>query len=55
MKQGNEEFKFIKNPENKELRNYIFQKNSKTKTAFYFVASVLVMLITALFVTAFAF
>ncbi len=54
MKQGKEDFKFIKNPENTEQRNYIFQKNKKTKTAFYFVASVLVFLIAALFATAFA-
>lgn len=53
MKQGKEEFKIVKDPENVEQRNYIFQKNKKTTAAFYFVAIVLIALIAAIAVTAF--
>ena len=53
MKQGKENFKIVKDPENVEQRNYIFQKNKKTKTAFYFVATVLIAIITAIAATAF--
>ncbi|WP_156168936.1 hypothetical protein [Kordia jejudonensis] len=50
MKQGNEDFDFVKD-ENKEQGNYIFQKNKKTKIAFFFIAAVLAILIFAVALT----
>lgn len=44
MKQGQEETKFVKEPE-EPTRDYIFQKNGITKTATYIVAAFLVLLI----------
>lgn len=37
-------FEFVKE-KNKKKRNYIFQKDSITKTGFYFIAAILVILI----------
>lgn len=50
MKQGEEETKFIKEPE-EPTRNYIFQKNGITKTATYIVAGFLVVLVIALIIS----
>lgn len=44
MKQGEEQTKFVKEPE-EPTRHYIFQKNAITKTATYIVAAFLVLLI----------
>ena len=51
MKQGEEDFNFIKDEESPK-ENYIFQKNTKTKIAFYFIAIILGMLIFAVSLTA---
>ncbi|EDP97514.1 hypothetical protein U8527_04155 [Kordia algicida OT-1] len=53
MKQGKEDFKLVKDSDNESKRNYIFQNNTKTKAAFYFVAFVLVILIVAVTATAY--
>ncbi|MBS9464309.1 hypothetical protein KIM67_17935 [Flagellimonas sp. 389] len=52
MKQGEEKTQFIKEEEN-ETRKYIFQKNTKTKTAFYFVLTVLILLALVVSITGF--
>lgn len=51
MKQGEEDFKIVKDSDNTSRRNYIFQNNTKTKAAFYFVAFVLLILIVAVAAT----
>ncbi len=43
MKQGKEDFEFVKEEKDKK-RNYIFQKDKLTKVGFYNVASLLVVL-----------
>lgn len=43
MKQGNEDFEFVKN-KNSDKGNYIFQKDKLTKYGFYFVGAVLVII-----------
>ncbi|WP_430411736.1 hypothetical protein [Kordia sp.] len=50
MKQGQEDFDFIKDEEKKQ-GNYIFQNNKKTKFAFYFIAAVIAFLIFAVALT----
>lgn len=52
MKQGTEDFDLVKNP-NEDKENYIFQKNKKTKVAFFIVAIVLALLVFAVATTAF--
>lgn len=49
-KQGKEKFEIVKD-ENKQKRNYVFQKNTKTKIGFVFILSVLVVLILAVAMT----
>ena len=44
MKQGNEEVKFVKEPE-EETQNYIFQKNKKTKVGVFVFITILLFLI----------
>lgn len=51
MKQGKENFEFVKDDEKESQRNYIFQDNPKTKIAFYFIAIVLILLIVAVATT----
>lgn len=46
MKQGEEETEFVKDEE-QSTRKYIFQKNTITKVAFFFVLVVLILLIIA--------
>ena len=53
MKQGEEGFEFVKDAEEDNKRNYIFQDNAKTKTGFYIVAAILILLIIAVAATAF--
>lgn len=50
MKQEEEEedFKFVKIKKDHEKRNYIFQRDKLTKYVFYFIATVLIILILAL-------
>ena len=50
MKQGEENFEVAKEPE-AQKGNYIFQKNKKTKIAFYFIAVILILLIIAVAVS----
>jgi hypothetical protein len=50
MKQGNEDFKFIKEKNDKK-GNYIFQKDKLTKYGFYFVGTILVILAVALVIS----
>lgn len=50
MKQGDENTKFVKDDEN-PTKKYLFQKNNKTKIAFYFIAVVLILLILAIVIT----
>jgi len=50
MKQGQENFDFIKEEENSNT-NFIFQKNTKTKVAFYVIAAILAILILAVVIT----
>ncbi|NHF61002.1 hypothetical protein FK220_016745 [Flavobacteriaceae bacterium TP-CH-4] len=52
MKQ--EETKFIKEPE-EPTRQYIFQKNIKTKTGAYFIVLVLALLLLGIIASAFYF
>ncbi|MCL5127978.1 MULTISPECIES: hypothetical protein [unclassified Algibacter] len=47
MKQGKENFEFVKD-KNDEKGNYIFQKDKLTKYGFYFVAAILIILVTFL-------
>ena len=54
MKQGEEETKFVKEP-TEPTRKYIFQKNTITKAAFFFVVAVLVFLILSVAFTGFIF
>ncbi|AWX43189.1 hypothetical protein HME9304_00176 [Flagellimonas maritima] len=54
MKQGEENTKFVKNEE-EPTRKYIFQNNTKTKTAFYFILAALILLIIAVAITGFGF
>ncbi|MFD0798392.1 hypothetical protein ACFQZJ_13045 [Maribacter chungangensis] len=54
MKQGKEETKFIKEPE-EPTRDYIFQKNGITITAAYIVVGFLILLIAGLIVSVFYF
>lgn len=54
MKQGEENTEFIKEEHN-ESKKYIFQKNTKTKVAFYFVLGVLALLIIGVVVSGVAF
>lgn len=51
MKQGEEEAKLVKEPE-KETRNYIFQKNTKTKVGTAITIGALVLLIIGIIVSA---
>lgn len=44
MKQGNEEVKFVKEPE-EETQNYIFQKNKETKVGVFVFITILLFLI----------
>lgn len=46
MKQGEENFEFVKDKED-EKGNYIFQKDKITKYGFYFVGIVLVLIVLA--------
>jgi hypothetical protein len=49
MKQEEEEdFKFVKIKKDHKKRNYIFQRDKLTKYVFYFIATVLIILILAL-------
>jgi uncharacterized membrane protein YukC len=50
MKQGEEQTKFVKEPQ-EPTRNYIFQKNQKTKIGTYIVIGFLVLLIFAVIVS----
>lgn len=50
MKQGEEKTKFVKEAEN-PTKKFIFQKNRKTKVAFFFIAFVLIILIAMVFTT----
>jgi preprotein translocase subunit SecE len=47
MKQGEENTKFVKDPEN-ETDKFIFQKNTKTKTAAAIIIGFLAIIIIAL-------
>jgi hypothetical protein len=51
MKQGEEKTKFIKEPQ-EETRDYIFQKNTKTKVGTYIMISFLILLVIGLIVSA---
>ncbi len=51
MKQGKENFEFIKESENTKKRNYIFKNDKLTTGTFYFIAVVLVILIVAVAMT----
>lgn len=51
MKPGQGETKFVKEPEEK-TRNYIFQKNEKTKIGTYVVVGFLVLLIIGVIISA---
>lgn len=52
MKQGEEKTQFVKE-EKSATRKYIFQKNTKTKTAFYVILGILVVLVLAVAITKF--
>ncbi|NJB37710.1 hypothetical protein [Croceivirga sp. JEA036] len=54
MKQGEEKTEFVKE-EHKDSKKYIFQKNTKTKVAFFFILSVLVLLILGVVVSGVSF
>lgn len=54
MKQGEERTEFVKD-ENEPTSKYIFQKNSKTIIGFYFVLTVLILLVLGVIITGFAF
>ena len=49
-KQGEENFEVAKE-ENREKRNYLFQKNTKTKTGFILIITFLAILILAVAIT----
>lgn len=51
MKQGTEKTEFIKEEEKKHDQ-YIFQKNTKTKTGSYIIATFLVLLVIGIIVSA---
>jgi hypothetical protein len=50
MKQGKEDFEFVKDEKDKK-RNYLFQTDKLTKIGFYIVASIIVVLFIAFFIT----
>jgi uncharacterized membrane protein YukC len=50
MKQGEEQTKFIKDPE-EPTRNYIFQKNQKTKIGTYIIVAFLTLMIIGVIVS----
>ena len=54
MKQGEEKTKFVKEP-SEPTRKYIFQENTITKAAFFFVVGVLTFLILSVALTGFIF
>lgn len=54
MKQGEEDTKFVKNPEN-ETDKFILQKNKKTKTAIAIIIGFLAIIIIALAISGFQF
>ncbi|MBC6998135.1 MULTISPECIES: hypothetical protein [Bacteroidota] len=54
MKQGTEKTDFIKEEEEKHDQ-YIFQKNTKTKTGTYIIAAFLVLLVIGIIVSALIF
>ena len=54
MKQGEEDAKLVKEPE-EPTRNYIFQKTRITRKALYIIIAFLVLLIVSVVVTAFYF
>ncbi|MFS4446506.1 hypothetical protein [Maribacter sp. 2307UL18-2] len=51
MKQGQEETKFVKEPE-EPTRDYIFQKNQKTKTGTFIMIGFLVLLVIGIIISA---
>ena len=50
MKQGEEQTKFVKDSEHPTSK-YLFQWNTKTKIAFYFIVTVLLVIIGAIAVS----
>lgn len=50
MKQGTEDTKLVKEPENKTDK-YIFQKNRKTKNGFIIIVVFLILLIGGIFLS----
>ncbi len=54
MKQGEEDTKFVKDPEN-ETEKFILQKNTKTKTVTAIIIGVLVVIIIAIVLSGYQF
>lgn len=47
MKQGQENFEFVKEEGKEHQRNYLFKKDSITKGSFFFIVIILALLVLA--------